>query len=78
MTDNAIHSCCEIPAHTMQKPDFMARLASLPAWGVRALAVHRQRRELLKLSVQQLNDIGLSRAEVQREANRPFWDFAAK
>ncbi|WP_275545700.1 MULTISPECIES: DUF1127 domain-containing protein [unclassified Pseudomonas] len=31
------------------------------------------RRALLKLSDQQLRDIGLSRAQAEREASLPFW-----
>ncbi len=34
----------------------------------------RQRRELAQLSDDLLKDIGLSRADALREANRPFWD----
>lgn len=31
------------------------------------------RRTLLKLSDQHLRDIGLTRAQAEREASRPFW-----
>ena len=34
-----------------------------------------QRRELMQLSDNQLKDIGLSRADVEREYNRSFWDI---
>ncbi len=33
----------------------------------------RQRRELQGLSDQMLRDIGLSRADVEAEASKPFW-----
>ena len=33
----------------------------------------RQRRELRQLSERELKDIGLSRADVEREAAKPFW-----
>lgn len=33
----------------------------------------RTRRALLRLSDRQLADVGLSRAEAEREARRPFW-----
>ena len=33
-----------------------------------------QRHELQKLSDEMLKDIGLSRADVEREIRRPFWD----
>lgn len=32
-----------------------------------------QRRALLKMDDRMLNDIGLSRADVEREAEKPFW-----
>ena len=34
----------------------------------------RQRRALAKLDDGALNDMGLTRAEAEAEANRPFWD----
>lgn len=34
---------------------------------------HRQRITLQSLSDQALSDIGISRADAQREADRPFW-----
>jgi uncharacterized protein YjiS (DUF1127 family) len=34
----------------------------------------RQRRALLRLDDHMLKDIGLSRADALREADRPFWD----
>lgn len=34
----------------------------------------RSRRALLDLNDQQLEDIGISRAEALKEAHRPFWD----
>jgi uncharacterized protein YjiS (DUF1127 family) len=37
----------------------------------------RQRRVLGELSDQLLKDIGLSRVDSEREANRPFWDSTA-
>jgi len=36
--------------------------------------LHDQRRQLAALSDAMLKDIGLSRADVEREAGRPFWD----
>ena len=38
----------------------------------------RQRRELLALDERMLKDIGITRAEAEREADRPFWDPAAE
>lgn len=39
------------------------------------LAARRQRGELTELDDRTLQDIGVSRADVEREANRPFWDI---
>ncbi|SDM23493.1 Uncharacterized conserved protein YjiS, DUF1127 family [Modicisalibacter muralis] len=36
--------------------------------------LHHERRQLWRLSDAMLKDIGLSRADVSREASRPFWD----
>ena len=39
------------------------------------LAVWRQRRVLARLDDNVLKDIGISRAEAEAEAARPFWDL---
>ena len=44
-------------------------------WLGRAYDVHSQRLQLSKLSDEALNDIGLTRKDAQREADRPFWDM---
>ena len=36
--------------------------------------LHRQREELARLSDATLHDLGLSRADIQQEAERHFWD----
>jgi uncharacterized protein YjiS (DUF1127 family) len=36
----------------------------------------RQRRELVQLSDSMLHDLGLTRADVEREHQRPFWQPA--
>lgn len=36
--------------------------------------LHRQRRELERLSDEMLKDIGISRVDALREAQRSFWD----
>ncbi|MEP9389370.1 DUF1127 domain-containing protein [Mesorhizobium sp. KR9-304] len=38
-----------------------------------AVERHRSRHALMELSDAQLKDIGISRSEAFREANRPFW-----
>lgn len=41
----------------------------------RALEVRRQRQALLSLDERMLADVGLSKADVYRESNRPFMDL---
>ncbi|MBI6684247.1 DUF1127 domain-containing protein [Pseudomonas viridiflava] len=36
--------------------------------------LHRQRRLLAQMSDGALKDLGLSRADIQHEVERPFWD----
>lgn len=36
---------------------------------------HRTRRDLLNLNDRLLRDIGISRAEAEREASKPFWQI---
>jgi uncharacterized protein YjiS (DUF1127 family) len=50
----------------------LPRLA-LPPIG-RWWRTRRERLQLLELNDHMLNDIGVTREEVQREAARPFWD----
>jgi len=40
---------------------------------LRKFEVRRQRRQLASLSDDALKDIGLSRADIQQEVERPFW-----
>ncbi|WP_236445372.1 DUF1127 domain-containing protein [Pseudomonas syringae] len=44
----------------------------------RWLELHRQRRLLAQMSDGALKDLGLSRADIQQEAERPFWDDPLK
>lgn len=37
-------------------------------------ALYRQRQQLAALSDEMLKDIGLSRADIETEITRPFWD----
>ena len=54
-------------------PDMALR--GLAPWRLsHLLALHRQRRNLAALDAHLLDDIGVSRAEAQREAERPVWD----
>ncbi|HEY8000083.1 MAG TPA: DUF1127 domain-containing protein [Pseudolabrys sp.] len=46
-----------------------AVIAAFQAWRIRA----RQRRELMMLSQPELRDVCLSKADVDSEADKPFW-----
>jgi uncharacterized protein YjiS (DUF1127 family) len=55
----------------------------LAAWLLHAIElvlgwqeVARQRRALLTLDERLLKDIGITSADAEREASRPFWDLA--
>lgn len=73
-----------------QKGYVMARSVAfvrlLPAAGIEALWVQlkrwnqlaKQRRQLAMLDDAALKDMGLSRADVQQESERPFWDDPLK
>lgn len=49
------------------------------AWAAlhRAIALHRQRRALARLSSAQLQDIGLTKAQALAESRRAAWDVPA-
>lgn len=47
----------------------LAAVVIIELWMERA----RQRRQLARLDEFQLKDIGLSRADVEKEVSRPFW-----
>ena len=44
---------------------------------MQALTLRRSRRALANLSVAQLEDIGITRQEADKEAARPLWDAPA-
>jgi uncharacterized protein YjiS (DUF1127 family) len=58
---------------TLSSGGIGVRLAALAdallAWQERG----RQRRDLIALNDHQLHDIGISRADAEREWNKPFW-----
>ena len=62
---NAMHRTA-----TCQRPRPLNMIARLH----NAIGTARQRRQLRQLDVHLLCDIGVSRAEAMREANRPIWD----
>ncbi|CAI8925029.1 MULTISPECIES: DUF1127 domain-containing protein [Pseudomonas syringae group] len=53
-------------------------LISLKRHVQRWLELHRQRRLLAQMSDGALKDLGLSRADIQQEVERPFWDDPLK
>ncbi|WP_432695544.1 DUF1127 domain-containing protein [Marinobacterium sp. YM272] len=54
------------PARTIKLADLFSRLKE---WHARA----RQRRQLATLPPEMLKDIGVSRTDALKEANKPFW-----
>ena len=57
------------PVHLVPRGWFASAFEQALAWLERA----RQRRELRQLSDHMLKDIGLTRADVEAEAAKPFW-----
>jgi len=79
MTHATYNACChdvcdQTEADTMGVV-LKKRLFALLDWVKQAFSVSRQRRELVRMSDQQLHDIGVTRDDAEREANRPFWDL---
>jgi len=51
------------------------RLETLARGALLALIVSHERRALKDLDARALDDLGLSRSDAEREADRPFWDL---
>lgn len=64
-----------LPVTAARRPADAAGLTRLLDRAASWLEVRRQRRHLLSMSDAMLRDIGLSRADAEREADRPFWDL---
>jgi uncharacterized protein YjiS (DUF1127 family) len=64
-----------------QKGGFAMVLSGLVKRGWATIKIWREiskeRSELRRLSEHLAKDIGISRAEAEREADRPFWDYDA-
>ena len=63
------------------RTDALARRArpSLPRFPLsRWLQVAAERRRLAELDAERLRDLGLTPAQVRREAARPFWDVCGR
>ncbi|WP_268797293.1 DUF1127 domain-containing protein [Pseudomonas huanghezhanensis] len=64
---------------TLSRDSFVERaFSSLVGHMRRWLQLHRERRQLASMSDDALKDIGLSRADVLQEVERPFWDDPMK
>jgi uncharacterized protein YjiS (DUF1127 family) len=64
---------------TLSRDSFAERwLTALSAHIRRWHQLHHERQMLASLSEDALKDIGLSRADVYEEAERPFWDDPMK
>jgi len=59
-----------LPRHLSLGTHFGALWRRLQRWNQLA----KERRQLASLSDTMLKDLGLSRADIQQESERPFWD----
>jgi uncharacterized protein YjiS (DUF1127 family) len=59
---------------TYRMPQRRLIVRSILASLAQQLEKRRSRMALLEMTVDELKDIGLSRADAEREAHRPFWD----
>lgn len=64
------HVVMDVTRRPRDESRLVAALRQLRRWKT----LHDERRQLAALSDAMLKDIGLSRAYVEREASRPFWD----
>lgn len=71
-TDNAPRQTTVVRPFATGLKDLLNRYAALMMAG---FAVARQRRRLLALDDDLLKDIGLSRADAEKEGRRGFWDL---
>jgi uncharacterized protein YjiS (DUF1127 family) len=61
------------PGRNRQRRTFPAPMTGVAAQLQEAWRRHRTRRLLAELDSASLRDIGVSRAQAEREANKPFW-----
>lgn len=61
-------------------PDFWGEkvLKAVAGQAKRWYELHRQREQLARLGDAALKDLGLSRADIHNESDRPFWDDPMK
>jgi len=70
----------KIVSYRLQLPETSLTAVLARAWSKarRWRELARQRRQLASLSDEMLKDIGRSRADIEWEASRPFWDDAER
>ncbi|WP_166359217.1 DUF1127 domain-containing protein [Pseudomonas akapageensis] len=65
----------KLPSHGFSlKASFASILKQILRWH----DLHRERAQLMQLSDAALKDMGLSRADIFEESERPFWDDPLK
>ncbi|WP_440810876.1 DUF1127 domain-containing protein [Pseudomonas syringae] len=69
---------CVLAVRAAGHSPFGKALTALKHHVRRWLELHRQRRYLAQMSDGTLKDLGLSRADIQQEIERPFWDDPLK
>ncbi len=62
---------------TIATPAAAPKSVSIFALIGKMIALHKQRKALAEMDDAQLQDLGLSYADAQIEASRPFWDLPA-
>jgi uncharacterized protein YjiS (DUF1127 family) len=72
VTEDIVFSLIEAPSRIAGEA--WARCVMAVTWLDHCLEVRRQRSTLLLMDGHMLKDIGLSRADVECEAGRKFWD----
>ncbi|MGF1627121.1 MAG: DUF1127 domain-containing protein [Alphaproteobacteria bacterium] len=68
--DSAIGYASRRPARRVSLAD---RLLQVVQWLEQGLEVHRQRQALRSMDDHMLRDIGVTRADVERETRKPLW-----
>lgn len=70
MKSPTLHAAIPLPHSPRLSMTWRTLLARLQRWA----QLYQQRRDLARASDAMLKDLGLSRADVMRESERPFWD----
>lgn len=70
MKSPTLHAAIPLPHSPRPSMTGRTLLARLQRWA----QLYQQRRDLARASDAMLKDLGLSRADVMHESERPFWD----